>query len=53
MPWHDVSTVVVGQAARDCARHFIERWNAVKLEKARENNVSKIKNKTNNIRHQF
>jgi phospholipase D1/2 len=40
MPWHDVATVVVGAAARDAARHFIERWNAVKLEKARENNVS-------------
>ncbi|XP_058174563.1 phospholipase D2 [Anopheles ziemanni] len=37
MPWHDVATVVLGQAARDAARHFIERWNAVKLEKCREN----------------
>uniref|UniRef100_A0A8W7P8G3 Phospholipase n=2 Tax=Anopheles coluzzii TaxID=1518534 RepID=A0A8W7P8G3_ANOCL len=37
MPWHDVATVVLGQAARDVARHFIERWNAVKLEKCREN----------------
>lgn len=36
MPWHDVATVVYGQAARDVARHFIERWNAVKLEKCRE-----------------
>ncbi|XP_053683600.1 phospholipase D2 [Sabethes cyaneus] len=37
MPWHDVATVVLGQAARDVSRHFIERWNAVKLEKCREN----------------
>ncbi|XP_065091776.1 phospholipase D2 isoform X1 [Ochlerotatus camptorhynchus] len=37
MPWHDVATVVYGQAARDVARHFIERWNAIKLEKCREN----------------
>lgn len=37
MPWHDVATVVLGPAARDVARHFIERWNAVKLEKCREN----------------
>uniref|UniRef100_A0A182J218 Phospholipase n=1 Tax=Anopheles atroparvus TaxID=41427 RepID=A0A182J218_ANOAO len=37
MPWHDVATVVLGQAARDVARHFIERWNAVKLEKCRDN----------------
>ena len=37
MPWHDISCVVVGQASRDVARHFIERWNACKLEKARDN----------------
>lgn len=37
MPWHDIATVVVGHTARDAARHFIQRWNAVKLEKAREN----------------
>lgn len=37
MPWHDIACVVVGQASRDVARHFIERWNACKLEKAREN----------------
>lgn len=37
MPWHDIATVVVGSAARDVARHFIQRWNAVKLEKARDN----------------
>lgn len=37
MPWHDIGSVVVGQASRDVARHFIERWNACKLEKARDN----------------
>lgn len=37
MPWHDIATVVVGSAARDVARHFIQRWNAVKLEKANVN----------------
>lgn len=40
MPWHDIGAVVVGASARDIARHFIQRWNAVKLEKARENPVS-------------
>lgn len=37
MPWHDVAICVVGAAARDVARHFIQRWNAMKLEKTREN----------------
>ncbi|KAI0040774.1 phospholipase D, partial [Auriscalpium vulgare] len=27
MPWHDVGMQVVGQPARDLARHFIQRWN--------------------------
>ena len=27
MPWHDVGMQVVGQPARDLARHFTERWN--------------------------
>jgi hypothetical protein len=31
MPWHDVGALVVGAAARDVARHFIQRWNAVKV----------------------
>lgn len=35
MPWHDIGVVVQGAAARDVARHFIQRWNAIKLEKAR------------------
>ncbi|XP_011180808.1 phospholipase D2 isoform X2 [Zeugodacus cucurbitae] len=37
MPWHDVGVCLVGPAARDVARHFIQRWNAVKLEKMRDN----------------
>lgn len=37
MPWHDIGGVVAGPVARDMARHFIQRWNAVKLEKARDN----------------
>lgn len=36
MPWHDIGVLVQGQAARDTARHFIQRWNATKLEKARD-----------------
>ncbi|KAF8840775.1 phospholipase D [Paxillus ammoniavirescens] len=27
MPWHDVGMQIVGQPARDLARHFVERWN--------------------------
>lgn len=33
MPWHDVSMRVSGQAARDISRHFVERWNFIKLDK--------------------
>ncbi|XP_073814078.1 phospholipase D isoform X2 [Musca autumnalis] len=36
MPWHDVGICVVGAPARDVARHFIQRWNAMKLEKTRD-----------------
>ncbi|PKC70587.1 phospholipase D/nuclease [Rhizophagus irregularis] len=36
MPWHDVSIGVVGHPARDIARHFIQRWNFIKEEKAFE-----------------
>jgi phospholipase D1/2 len=35
MPWHDLSCIVTGAAARDVARHFIERWNFTKFEKAK------------------
>lgn len=38
MPWHDVGVCVQGAAARDVSRHFIQRWNATKLEKAKSNN---------------
>ena len=31
MPWHDEALVVFGQAARDVARHFIQRWNFHKV----------------------
>ncbi|KIL67865.1 hypothetical protein M378DRAFT_185469 [Amanita muscaria Koide BX008] len=27
MPWHDVGLQIVGQPARDAARHFTQRWN--------------------------
>ncbi|KAM7369580.1 hypothetical protein PAMP_010897 [Pampus punctatissimus] len=33
MPWHDIASVVHGKAARDVARHFIQRWNFTKLVK--------------------
>ncbi|KAM3968327.1 phospholipase D [Aphomia sociella] len=36
MPWHDIGVMVQNAAARDVARHFIQRWNAIKLEKARQ-----------------
>jgi len=29
MPWHDISMQVVGQPARDLARHFVQRWNFI------------------------
>jgi len=38
LPWHDISSVVYGSAARDVARHFIQRWNATKLEKLKDDN---------------
>ncbi|XP_048476090.1 phospholipase D2-like isoform X1 [Rhincodon typus] len=33
MPWRDVGVVVHGGAARDVARHFIQRWNFTKTVK--------------------
>lgn len=27
MAWHDISMCVLGQPARDVARHFVQRWN--------------------------
>lgn len=31
LPWHDIHVMVQGTAARDIARHFIQRWNAIKV----------------------
>ncbi|XP_031176037.1 phospholipase D2 isoform X1 [Sander lucioperca] len=31
MPWRDLSAAVHGGAARDVARHFIQRWNFTKI----------------------
>lgn len=38
MPWHDVGVCIQNATAKDVARHFIQRWNATKLEKAKLNN---------------
>ncbi|KAI9276308.1 hypothetical protein BY458DRAFT_433755 [Sporodiniella umbellata] len=35
MPWHDMSLCVMGAPVLDVARHFCERWNFIKYEKAR------------------
>ncbi|KAF0028574.1 hypothetical protein F2P81_019661 [Scophthalmus maximus] len=40
MPWHDISSVVHGSAARDVARHFIQRWNFTKLMKPKYRSLS-------------
>ncbi|CAK9803892.1 Phospholipase D1 [Anthophora quadrimaculata] len=37
MPWHDIGVMVQNASARDVARHFIQRWNAIKMEKAKLN----------------
>uniref|UniRef100_A0AC34GX80 Phospholipase n=1 Tax=Panagrolaimus sp. ES5 TaxID=591445 RepID=A0AC34GX80_9BILA len=39
MPWHDSQSATYGEAARDVARHFIQRWNAAKREKLRNNDA--------------
>lgn len=36
MPWHDIHSVTFGVPARDVARHFIQRWNATKTEKLKD-----------------
>ncbi|KAG0179127.1 hypothetical protein DFQ29_002490 [Apophysomyces sp. BC1021] len=36
MPWHDIQMAMVGQPARDVARHFIQRWNYVKATRAKD-----------------
>uniref|UniRef100_A0A1A8CMB9 Phospholipase n=1 Tax=Nothobranchius kadleci TaxID=1051664 RepID=A0A1A8CMB9_NOTKA len=33
IPWRDLSAAVHGRAARDVARHFIQRWNYAKVKK--------------------
>lgn len=40
MPWHDIASVVHGQAARDVARHFIQRWNFTKIMKPKYRSLS-------------
>ncbi|XP_072234497.1 phospholipase D1 isoform X2 [Leuresthes tenuis] len=40
MPWHDIASVVHGKAARDVARHFIQRWNFTKLVKPKYRRLS-------------
>lgn len=45
MPWRDLSAAVHGKAARDVARHFIQRWNFTKVRpkwRVFENNLSFI-----------
>lgn len=37
MPWHDIGCSVYGRAARDVARHFIQRWNFTKIQKRKTN----------------
>ncbi|KAI9468470.1 MAG: hypothetical protein EXX96DRAFT_590746 [Benjaminiella poitrasii] len=34
MPWHDISLCVIGAPVLDVARHFCERWNFIKHDKA-------------------
>ncbi|XP_078266685.1 phospholipase D1-like isoform X2 [Rhinoraja longicauda] len=40
MPWHDIAAVVHGKAARNLARHFIQRWNFTKIVKSKYRPVS-------------
>ncbi|XP_069562982.1 phospholipase D1 isoform X2 [Brachyistius frenatus] len=40
MPWHDIASVVHGKAARDVARHFIQRWNFTKMMKPKYRSLS-------------
>lgn len=52
MPWHDVGVMVGGAAARDVARHFIQRWNAVKVFGKYHNQSARIilaKHETNSV----
>uniref|UniRef100_A0A674NU92 Phospholipase n=1 Tax=Takifugu rubripes TaxID=31033 RepID=A0A674NU92_TAKRU len=40
MPWHDIASAVHGRAARDVARHFIQRWNFTKIMKPKYRSLS-------------
>ncbi|KAJ1070474.1 PREDICTED: phospholipase D1 isoform X2 [Capra hircus] len=40
MPWHDIASAVHGKAARDVARHFIQRWNFTKIMKPKYRSLS-------------
>ncbi|KAM5126221.1 phospholipase D2-like, partial [Mantella aurantiaca] len=35
MPWRDIGAVILGKAARDVSRHFIQRWNFTKTMKSK------------------
>ncbi|KAA3677727.1 phospholipase D1/2 [Paragonimus westermani] len=35
MPWHDIACVMSGRIACDFARHFIQRWNAIRNSRIR------------------
>uniref|UniRef100_A0AAX7T2Y9 Phospholipase n=1 Tax=Astatotilapia calliptera TaxID=8154 RepID=A0AAX7T2Y9_ASTCA len=58
MPWHDIASVVHGRAARDVARHFIQRWNFTKIMKPKYRSLSypfllpKSHSTTNELRYQ-
>ncbi|XP_005383059.1 PREDICTED: phospholipase D1 isoform X2 [Chinchilla lanigera] len=58
MPWHDIASVVHGKAARDVARHFIQRWNFTKIMKPKYRSLSypfllpKSQTTAHELRHQ-
>lgn len=39
MPWHDIHMAITGLPARDVARHFVQRWNFIKVNKSKEREV--------------
>eukprot|EP00742_Colponemidia_sp_Colp-10_P008681 GILJ01009418.1.p1 GENE.GILJ01009418.1~~GILJ01009418.1.p1 ORF type:complete len:951 (-),score=125.96 GILJ01009418.1:169-3021(-) len=39
MPWHDVHVELRGEAVRDLARHFVQRWNHDKADKGESEQV--------------
>uniref|UniRef100_A0A8C3B1M8 Phospholipase n=1 Tax=Cyclopterus lumpus TaxID=8103 RepID=A0A8C3B1M8_CYCLU len=58
MPWHDIASAVHGRAARDVARHFIQRWNFTKIMKPKYRSLSypfllpKSHSSANDLRYQ-